>query len=145
VNDFALQLKAPLGATELLSLRSQLSQWLAGLGAPGDDIYAAMSVLDEIASNLMEHSGAQWIELKALVVAGRIQLALRDNGTHFDSAEAARKDYSGYLATDTDRRLGLFLIGRLTDDLRYEREEPEGVNCLSFFLKFKSWKAPERA
>ena len=143
MDDLNLRLNGPLGAPELLSLRQQLSQWLGQWGAPRDDIYAAVSVLDEFASNLMEHSGAAWIELKAAVIQGRIQVSLRDNGARFDSAEAARRDYGDYLKSDTDRRLGLFLIGRLTDELRYEREEADSINCLTFLLKFKGWEASE--
>jgi hypothetical protein len=47
------------------------------------------------------------------------------------------------LKSDTDRKLGLYMVGKLTDDLKYEREEPDGVNCLTFLLKFKGWEAAE--
>jgi anti-sigma regulatory factor (Ser/Thr protein kinase) len=123
-------------------LRLQLSHWLQGLGAPRDDVYAAMSVLDEFASNLMEHSGASWVELRAWPWAGRIHVSLRDDGKRFDPVMAVRKDYSDYLRGDTDRKLGLYMVGKLTDEMTYEREEPDGINCLSFMLKFKGWEAP---
>lgn len=123
-------------------LRLQLCRWLEGLGAPRDDVYAAMSVLDEFASNLMEHSGAAWVELKAWPQGGRIHVSLRDNGKRFDPTQNVRRDYSEYLKGDTDRKLGLYMVGKLTDELNYEREEPDGVNCLTFLLKFKGWEAP---
>ena len=140
-----LRVHGPLGRSQVELLRLQLSQWLEGLGAPRDDVYAAMSVLDEFASNLMEHSGAHWIELNASPQAGRIQISLRDDGRQFDPTQGIHKDYSEYLRSDTDRKLGLFMVGKLTDDLNYEREEPDGINCLTFKLKFKGWELSSEA
>lgn len=137
------RLRGPLGEPEIQDLRHRFGQWLEALGAPRDDVYAAVGVLDEFACNLMEHSGAGWIELKAYNLDGRIHVALRDNGKSFDPTALIKKDYSDYLKSDTDRKLGLFMVGRLTDDLRYEREEPDGVNCLTYMLKFKGWEAPD--
>jgi anti-sigma regulatory factor (Ser/Thr protein kinase) len=123
-------------------LRLQLSHWLEGLGAPRANVYAAMSVLDEFASNLMEHSGASWVELRAWPWTGRIHVSLRDDGKRFDPVVAVHKDYSKYLRGDTDRKLGLYMVGKLTDDMKYERDEAEGINCLTFMLKLKNWEAP---
>jgi anti-sigma regulatory factor (Ser/Thr protein kinase) len=143
VKPFQHRIEGRLGALEIEGLRRALDAWLSSLDAPRDDVYAAVSVVDEFACNLMEHSGASWIELCAALKAGRIHLSLRDNGKRFDPTEAARRDYTEYLKSDTDRKLGLYMVGKLTDDLKYEREEPDGVNCLTFLLKFKGWEAAE--
>jgi anti-sigma regulatory factor (Ser/Thr protein kinase) len=142
VKDLSIRLHGPLGREQVELLRLQLTQWLSGLGAPRRDVYSAMSVLDEFASNLMEYSGASWVELQAWPKGGRVHVSLRDDGKRFDPTAAMRKDYSEYLKSDTDRKLGLYMVSKLTDNMRYEREEPAGVNCLSFRLKFKEWEAP---
>jgi anti-sigma regulatory factor (Ser/Thr protein kinase) len=138
MKDLALRLEGPLRAQTVYDLRAQFNAWMGELGAPGDDTYAAVSVLDEFGSNLMEHSGATWIELKAYVQAGRVNVELRDDGSPFDPSANGR-DYSVYLQGDTDRNLGLFLVKKLTDDLVYARDEA-GVNNLRFKLKVKNWR-----
>jgi anti-sigma regulatory factor (Ser/Thr protein kinase) len=143
VKPFQHRIEGRPGAVEIERLRRALDAWLSALEAPRDDVYAAISVVDEFASNLMEHSGATWMELCADLKNGRIHLSLRDDGKRFDSTEATRRDYTEYLKSDTDRKLGLYMVGKLTDDLKYEREEPDGVNCLTFLLKFKGWEAAE--
>jgi anti-sigma regulatory factor (Ser/Thr protein kinase) len=142
VDELTLRLHGPLGRSQVELLRLQLSQWLEGLGAPPREVYASMSVLDEFASNLMEHSGATWVELRVWPWDGRVHVSLRDDGKKFDAAVAVHKDYSEYLKGDTDRKLGLYMVGKLTEDLKYEREEPEGLNHLTFVFKFKTWKVP---
>ncbi len=137
-----LSIIGPLGQPQVQDLRLRLGTWLEALGAPRDDIYATVCVLDEFGSNLMEHSGATWIELKASTEDGRIHIRLRDNGKLFDPTAKVQQDYTEYLRGDTDRKLGLFLVGRMTDELKYEREEPGGINCLTFLLKFKGWEVP---
>lgn len=81
----------------------------------------------------MEYSGAAWCEVGALTVGRDVSITVRDNGVAFDPFEAGKKDYSLYLATDTDRRLGLFLVGRLARRMDYLREE--GVNLVRFLVE----------
>jgi anti-sigma regulatory factor (Ser/Thr protein kinase) len=142
VKDLSVRVHGPLGRQQVELLRLQLTEWLGALGASRPDAYAAMSVLDEFASNLMEYSGANWAELQAWPKDGRIHVCLRDDGKRFDPTTLMRKDYTEYLKGEPDRKLGLYMVSKLTDDVKYQREEPEGVNCLSFRLKFKSWVAP---
>jgi hypothetical protein len=91
------------------------------------------TVVDELFCNTMEYSGAGWTEVGAEISGTDVALSLRDDGVAFDPFEAGQKDYSLYLASDTDRRLGLYLVTRLARQVDYRRED--GVNEVRFVVE----------
>lgn len=91
-------------------------------------------VIEELCTNVLEHSGAAWIEL-AVVTGGQAAcLSLSDNGKPFDPVHVIQaRDFSKELGSDEGRNLGLYMLTRLTQSLRYLREE-HGVNRVTLQL-----------
>jgi anti-sigma regulatory factor (Ser/Thr protein kinase) len=101
--------------------------WLEGQGFPADTSYRVVTVVDELFCNTMEYSGAHYTAIQAETQGQDIALSFRDDGIAFDPFEAGQRDYALYLSSDTDRRLGLYLINRLARELHYQRLGPENV------------------
>ena len=89
---------------------------------------AVAAVVEELGTNVMEHSGAFWLEL-GIVAADHVTcLSLSDNGPEFDPVKIIQsRDFSADIATDEGRSLGLFMLKQLTESMRYLREEG-GIN-----------------
>lgn len=124
---FAIQFDAPLDQRQVFKLRADLMVWLEGQGFPADTSYRVVTVVDELFCNTMEYAGAHYAKVQADTRGPDIALRFLDDGVAFDPFEAGKKDYSLYLASETDRRLGLYLINRLARDLKYQRLGPENV------------------
>jgi anti-sigma regulatory factor (Ser/Thr protein kinase) len=130
---FLKRFDAPLQKAQVEELRRELMAWLVGHAFPADTSYRVATVVDELFCNSMEYSGATWTEVAAETSGTDVAMSLRDNGVAFDPFEAAQKDYSVYLASDTDRRLGLYLVTRLARRVDYGRED--GVNEVRFVVE----------
>ena len=127
-----LKFDAPLAPQKVQALRDALGSWLPSQGFPGDTSGRVVTVVDELFCNTMEYSGAHWTEIRADTHGTDITVAFRDDGVVFDPFEAAQKDYALYLNSDTDRRLGLYLVSRIAKDVRYRRDQ--GVNEVHFIV-----------
>jgi anti-sigma regulatory factor (Ser/Thr protein kinase) len=114
-------------------LRQELNAWMLGQGFPGETAYKVITVVDELFCNTMEYAGAAWWEVEAEIAGTGVAITLRDDGVAFDPFEAGQKDYSLYLASDTDRRLGLYLVSRLAKRMDYDRQG--SVNKVSFLVE----------
>ncbi len=130
---FLTRFDAPLRQQQVVQLRQDLGAWLLKQAFPQETAYMVITVVDELFCNTMEYSGAAWCEVGALKSDQAVTITVRDNGVAFDPFEAGKKDYSLYLASDTARRLGLFLVGRLARRMDYLREE--GVNQVRFLVE----------
>jgi anti-sigma regulatory factor (Ser/Thr protein kinase) len=133
VGPFSEKFVAPLRKEQVEQLRRDLLAWLDGRGFPADTAYRVATVVDELFCNTMEYSGAHWSEVGAEIRGTDVAVSLRDDGVAFDPFEAGQKDYSVYLASDTDRRLGLYLVTRLARLVDYRRED--GVNEVRFVVE----------
>lgn len=131
--DLRIRFEAPLSEAQVLDLRNRLNSWMLGQGFPLDTAGRVVTVVDELFCNTMEHSGAHWAEVALRNRGSGIAVAFRDDGRAFDPFEAGRKDYAIYLQSDTDRRLGLYLVSRLASAMSYGRS-PEGVNEVDFVV-----------
>jgi anti-sigma regulatory factor (Ser/Thr protein kinase) len=112
---------------QVFKLRADLLVWLEAQGFPADTSYRVATVVDELFCNTMEYSGAHYTAISADTKGPDIALSFRDDGVAFDPFEAAQKDYSLYLNSDTDRRLGLYLVTRLAKEVKYRRLGAENV------------------
>ena len=88
-------------------------------------------VVEEICTNIMEHSNATWLELGLARREGRTWVLVRDDGEPFNTHEAilAREDLS--LQEVHERRLGLYMVKQLASTVRYGRD-PQGHNRVEF-------------
>ena len=86
------------------------------------------AVVEELGTNVMEHSGAAWMELAVVTADGKIFLSISDNGKAFDPVSNMQsRDFSGDLGNEEGRNLGFYMLKNLTQSMRYLREEG-GVN-----------------
>jgi anti-sigma regulatory factor (Ser/Thr protein kinase) len=71
-------------AAELGVARSALRAWLAAAGVGEDDAMAVLIAAGEACANAIEHgygfTGDRSVELRASIVAGRLDLEIRDEG-----------------------------------------------------------------
>jgi len=122
---------APLSHVQVQALRDGLAGWLCSQGFPGETTGRVVTVVDELFCNTMEHSGAHWAEVTIINRGSGIAVAFKDDGVEFDPFVAGKHDYTLYLSSDTDRRLGLYLVTRLASSVSYQRSA-EGVNEVDF-------------
>ena len=125
--------EAGFGQDQVLQLREDVARQMHLAGVSGERSYALINVLDEFCCNMMEHSAAHWVEIEVDPDAPGGHAKLRDDGVAFDPVKAIREVDPDSPSKATDRRLGLYMIGMLTSDLRYRREG--GVNHLEFSLR----------
>jgi anti-sigma regulatory factor (Ser/Thr protein kinase) len=124
--------EAPLDKGQVEHLRHEVLRWLGEVGFPEDTAYRVATVVDELFCNTMEYSGAHWVQVGAAQRGDDVAVFLRDDGVPFDPWVAGAKDYSLYLESDTDRRLGLYLVTRLAREVTYQRKE--GINAVRFLV-----------
>lgn len=117
----------------------QLRDWLAHelrvAGVSSDLAYSVLTLADEVCCNVLEHSDAHWLELglEAGGANGAIGLQVRDDGSPFDPTRALPPAEGAVVQPGQDRKLGLYMMSRLGEHLKYRREG--GVNELRLTLR----------
>ena len=114
----------------MASIRSRVQELGRGLALPAQSAFVLLFVVDELCCNVMEHSKASWSELEVRADLKGFKLQLKDDGIPFN-IHAEVRAVAGRPLQDqaSDRHLGLSLIGRLVDQVDYQRT-PEGLNLL---------------
>jgi anti-sigma regulatory factor (Ser/Thr protein kinase) len=112
-------------------VRRTAESWLLQGGVDISVRAAVVTVLEELCTNIMEHSTASQLEVSLAWFKEGVLIAVQDDGAAFDPLNLIReRDYSKGLANHrSDRSLGLYMVKELTRSLRYFREM-EGVNRL---------------
>lgn len=116
----------------VVHLREQTAAFLKLEKVPGPQAYSIVTVVDEVACNVLEHAQASYLELEIKTGLGRVELCFRDDGTPFDPTEAVRQQAALMPGDAEERKLGLYMVVSLGDGLRYERLE--GQNELVLLL-----------
>lgn len=86
-------------------------------------------VADELCSNVINHGyGGQggWIEITVQAVEQGVQLRIRDWAQSFDPAAVPMPDVEAPLEKRGLGGLGLFLVRKLMDEVRFERDGEAG-------------------
>jgi serine/threonine-protein kinase RsbW len=118
------------GRTGLPALLDALEAHLADAGVPMAVASAVMIAADEVLSNALDYSGADSVAVSARARGGRVQVEVTDDGKAFDPTAMATPD-TGLSIDERDvGGLGVHLVRKLMDDVRYQREG--GRNRLSF-------------
>ena len=95
-------------------------------------VYKLNVAVDEIFSNIARYSGAARAAIVCFVQDGKATLRFEDDGKPFDPLAAANPDTT-LPAQDRDiGGLGVFLVKRTMDEMRYERRQEK--NCLTLAL-----------
>ncbi len=98
---------------------------IARAGGFGDkDVYNIQLAADEAASNIIEHAyegvSDGVLELSCGVKANTITIILVDHGESFDPSEIPMPDLKADLSERKIGGLGIFLMRKLMDEVRYE-------------------------
>jgi anti-sigma regulatory factor (Ser/Thr protein kinase) len=126
-----LDLHGKLDVEKVVQIRTTTEAWLTEGGVDISVRAGLMTVLEELCTNIMEHSNATWLEVSMAWFNQGVLVSVQDDGAPFDPLGLIRdRDYSkGLVNHQSDRSLGLYMVGELTKRLRYFREL-EGLNRL---------------
>ena len=118
-----LELAGELDMDQVVKLRSDVEGWLSEGGMAVPVKAAAVAVVEELVTNIMEHSSAAWLEISMAPFKDGVLLSVQDNGEIFDPKDLiANRDYAKSLEEGTDRSLGLFMVKELAKKFKYYRE-----------------------
>ena len=107
-----------------------LESFLNGTGCP-HKVFAKLAIaLDEIASNIINYSGAETFEMTASIPqeGDKVTLLLSDAGTPYDPLLHEDPDITQNSEQRQVGGLGIFMVKQIMDDVRYEFKD--GKNCL---------------
>ncbi len=112
---------------------------IARAGGFGDkDVYNIQLAADEAASNIIEHAyegvSDGVLELSCGVKANTITIILVDHGESFDPSEIPMPDLKADLSERKIGGLGIFLMRKLMDEVRYE-VKPNKNNVLTMIKR----------
>lgn len=114
------RMEAPFHALEIRAAReAQLDECLR-VGVDEALAWDLAAIVDELASNVLRHSQATWMEwsLTRNAEEGLLVLRLKDNGTSFDPAGQPLPP----VGDGFNGKMGLAMTRRLARSLRYRRE-----------------------
>lgn len=121
------------GAAEVSVAQAALAGWMAAAGASPRSITRAEMVLEELALNAQRHGGAPEVLVEASIAAGLCTLALEDSGQPFDPTAGALQSPAASLEAAPIGGLGLALVRRNAEALRYSRSA-DGYNRIEVDL-----------
>ena len=104
----------------------------AGLDARA--VYSVQMAVDEACSNIIEHAyggeGRGDIECTCQINGNGLTVTLRDRGCAFDPSSVPEPDVDAELGDRQEGGLGLYLIRKLMDDVRF-KFTPDAGNVLT--------------
>lgn len=94
------------------------------------DIYAIQLSADEAASNIIEHAyegiAAGVIQMTCEMQGDTLIIAMQDFGASFDSSKITEPNLKADLSERKIGGLGIYLMRKLMDEVRYESKAGEG-------------------
>lgn len=130
------------GRAGLPALLDALESHLAEASVPAPVASAVMIAADEVLSNALDYSGAGSVTVDARARDGRVLVEVTDDGKAFDPTAMAAPD-TGLSVDERDiGGLGVHLVRKLMDDVRYEREG--GRNKLRFSRSYDVMSSSRR-
>ena len=101
---------------------------------PAAQRHTASVLVEEICTNILEHSQASWMELGIRCDGSAVTLAFADDGCPFDPQPAIEASGTpAALERPAHRNLGLYMVRSLAENVRYFRDEL-GVNVIELDL-----------
>lgn len=111
--------------------------FLAAGSVPAKMAAHIMIALDEIVSNIFHHGardGERLVDVTLRIEADRVSAQIIDDGLAFDPLQSADPDISLSSEARPIGGLGIFLVRRIMDDVRYDLDH--GKNRLRFYKLF---------
>lgn len=105
-------------------IRNYVGRQARAAGFNDKEIYSVQLATDEAASNIIEHAydgipnGS--VELTCEFKGGRLTITLRDHGRSFDPSQVAKPDVKADLSERKIGGLGIYLMHKLMDEVRYK-------------------------
>lgn len=132
---FSRTLKA---RTDFPAALDALESHLLDGGAPQAAVSAIMVAADEVISNILNHGGdaesPPRVEVDVRVGAGEVAMEIVDDGAAFNPIDAPPPDTTLSVEDRAIGGLGIHLVRRLMDSVRYERAD--GQNRLRFVKSY---------
>jgi serine/threonine-protein kinase RsbW len=114
-----------------------------GFGLDEDQTFAVQMAVDEACTNVIEHAygGSPYgtIDITCKVHDDEMVIQVRDHGKAFDPKAALPPDLDAPLGEPEGRCLGLYLMFKLMDSVRFEFDAIEG-NTLTMVKRIHSAK-----
>jgi len=116
-----LRIEARFGPEEVDRLRGEVSQFMGLSRVDGPLAYSIVTVVDELACNILEYAQATWLEVELRTGLGQVDLKVRDDGQPFDPIQRVKGESAMLPSEDQERKLGLYMVGKLGENLQYQR------------------------
>lgn len=119
----------------LALLRETALEIAERLGMSDFDAYQLEMAVDEACTNVIEHSyggeqppesGSPGIQVVFFEQDRKITVEVADRGAGFDFEGHEVQSPDDYLASQSERGLGMFVIGAFVDEVTYHRDERRG-------------------
>jgi anti-sigma regulatory factor (Ser/Thr protein kinase) len=116
-------------------LREKVGECLERGGIVGTTAFLLLNLMDELVCNILEHSGATWVELEMHPDAKEVRLILRDDGEAFDPGATMSdgRELEAVASGRSERSLGLYMAGRIAKTWEYHRKD-KSVNELNLVV-----------
>lgn len=107
-------------------------------GFSDKEIYSIQLATDEAASNVIEHAYAELksgaLEISGNVAGETMTITLRDTGRPFDTSAVRQPNLKADLSERQVGGLGMYLMRKLMDEVRYEIQA-DGGNLLTLIKR----------
>jgi serine/threonine-protein kinase RsbW len=127
-------IKFPANFDYLDEIRDYVGQKARAAGFADKDIYSIQLATDEGASNIIEHAYAgssnATLELTCTFEKNKLIVTLRDQGKSFDITKVETPDIKTDLSERKIGGLGIYLMRKLMDEVRYEATRTGNVLTL---------------
>jgi anti-sigma regulatory factor (Ser/Thr protein kinase) len=121
----------------------EIREFVGGVARAGGfsdrDVYNIQLATDEAASNIIEHAyggiSDGLLEISCGVNGSAITIVLVDHGESFDPSEVPAPDLKADLSERKIGGLGIFLMRKLMDEVRYQAEPRKNRNTLTMIKR----------
>ena len=122
-------------------MRTNLTAWFQLAEMRRELIGVLVILIEEICTNIMDHSTATWIDLGLGWFNDGTMVTINDNGQEFDPTKKMKdKDFTDSLDEHTDRHLGLIMVREMCEKFVYFRL-PDGINQIVMEVPDKAYRA----
>jgi len=129
------RISVPSDAAQLAALSQFLHDFWSQSGLPVAAASAFELALEEVFMNVVMHgSGGKrvpWVEVSLTLVDDGVTLTVEDDGPPFDPLSLPAPDLSASLDGRPVGGLGVFLVRKVMDSVRYQRREASNRLTLS--------------
>lgn len=121
----------------------EIREFVGGVARAGGfsdrDVYNIQLATDEAASNIIEHAyegvSDGLLDISCGVNGSAITIVLVDHGESFDPSDVPAPDLKADLSERKIGGLGIFLMRKLMDEVRYEAEPRKNRNTLTMIKR----------